>query len=238
MKRFYTDVAIEAADTGFIITLDGRQVKTPGKSTLVLPTAALAEGVAAEWRAQGEEIDTDAMPLTRLANTALDRVKARFAGVASEIAAFAETDLLCYRADEPATLVKRQEEVWGPYLAWASETFDAHLGTTSGIMPVSQPKQSLAALRAQVDACDAFELTALHEFTNGFGSLVLALAYLQGFAPFDAVWKASILDQTHQEEKWGEDSEVIEKRDVLRSDMEMACEFLSQVRNKITGQPH
>lgn len=237
MKRFYKDVAVEAADAGYTILLDGRQVKTPGKETLLVPTAALANAVADEWCAQGEDIDTATMPITKLANTALDRVKPRMDEVASDICAFGGTDLLCYRADEPDELIERQNRVWDTYLAWAKETFGADLITTSGIMPVSQRDEALTPLVAEVAGFDAFELTALHEFTNGFGSLVLALAYMRGFTSFEALWEASLLDQLYQEEQWGTDYEVIEKREVLKADLDAACAFLSQVRNKTTSQP-
>ena len=237
MKRFYKEVAVEAAGTGYAILLDGRQVKTPGKETLVVPTEALAATVAEEWKKQGEDIDTATMPITKLANTALDRVQPRMDEVASDICAFGGTDLLCYRADEPAELIERQNQVWNMYLDWAKDTFGAALVTTSGIMPINQSDDALTALVAQVADLDAFELTALHEFTNGFGSLVLALAYIKDFAPFEALWEASLLDQLYQEEQWGTDYEVIEKREVLRADLDAACTFFSQVRNKTSGQP-
>lgn len=236
MKRFYKEVAVEAADAGFAISLDNKQVKTPGKINLVVPTMALAEAVATEWREQAEDIDPASMPLTKLANTTLDRVLPRMDEVASDICAFGSTDLLCYRADEPEELIERQNKVWNPYLAWAKDALGAELVTTSGIMPVSQDENMLKALIAQVADLDAFELTALHEFTNGFGSLVLALAYMHGFAPFEAIWEASLVDQLYQEEQWGTDYEVIEKRELLKADLVAACSFFSHVRNKITSQ--
>jgi chaperone required for assembly of F1-ATPase len=192
--------------------------------------------VAAEWDAQGEEIDTNSMPVTRLANTALDRVKPRMAQVAADVCAFAGTDLLCYRADDPIELFERQKQVWDPYLEWAEARYSARLEVTSGIMPVAQSKTVLTRLSDAVRAYDAFELTALHEFTNGFGSLVLGLAYMEDFAPFEALWDASFLEQSFQEEQWGEDYEVIEKKQVLRADLDAACKFFSQVRNKTTSQ--
>ena len=237
MKRFYKDVSISAADGGYLVELDGRVVKTPGKETLLIPTKALADAVAAEWQEQSEEINPDSMPLTKLANTALDRVLPRFDAVAAEIANFAGTDLLCYRTDEPADLVEHQNEIWNPYLIWAEEAFGVKLDVTDGIMPITQPAGSLEAIGGAVFAHDAFELTALHEFTNGFGSVILGLAYMREFAPFEDLWLASILDQQHQEETWGEDYEALEKKEKLLADLNAACEFLSHVRNKTSGQP-
>lgn len=231
MKRFYKDVAIEAADGGYIIQLDGRTVKTPNKETLLLPTEALANAVADEWCAQDEEIDTASMPMTKLANTALDRVAQRFEEVAADISNFGGTDLLCYRAEDPPELAARQAKVWDPYLDWAKETLGAELVVTDGIMPIQQSDEALAAISDKVSSHSAFELTALHEFTNGFGSVVIGLAFMAGFVPFEEAWQASILDQMHQEEAWGEDYEAAEKKEKMLQELTEACKFLSQVRN-------
>ncbi len=235
MKVFYKDVTVHSDEGGFTVQLDGRTIKTPGKDTLVMPTEALANAVAEEWRSQADEIDAATMPMTKLSNTALDRVAKRTEGVADEIANFGGTDLLCYRADEPTELIKRQNDVWNPYLDWAIAELGAALKTTDGIMPVEQSEQALAVLTKEVYACDAFELTALHEYTNGFGSLVLALAYMKGFKPFEDIWAASLLDLTFQEEQWGLDYETEDKRKEKLADLEFTCVFLSHVRNKKSG---
>ena len=232
MKRFYKSVSVDAQSDGFTIALDGRVVKTPGRAHLLLPTHALAGAVAAEWDAQADEIKPDDMHQTRLANTALDRVALRHEDVVAEVAAFAGTDLLCYRADEPAELVAAQDAQWNPYLVWAAERYGAALKSTAGIMPVTQDMDALERLAAAVRGYDAFELTALHAFTNGFGSLILALAYMEGFSPLEAVWQASILDATHQEAAWGTDWEVEDKREKLHAELLAAAEFLSHLRNK------
>lgn len=232
MKRFYKDVSVNQDDGGYHVALDGRIVKTPGKETLSMPTEALANAVAAEWQAQEEVINAENMPQTRLSNTVQDRVAPRFDSVASDIAAFGGTDLLCYRAVDQDELEAKQAAVWNPYLEWAENTLKAPLTVTSGIMPVAQSEVSLARLAGEVRAFNAYELTALHEFTNGFGSLVLALAFMKGFSDFDACWQASILDQTHQEELWGVDYEAEDQRVLLLRDLKAARDFLSHLRNK------
>lgn len=232
MKRFYKTVAITRQGAGFSINLDGRAVKTPAKALLTLPTQALAEAVQREWEAQEEDVKPDAMPFTQLANTAIDRVMVHHDLVAQEVAAFAGTDLLCYRAGEPEELIKRQEEIWGPYLKWANEALGAKLVTTSGIMPIQQDKSALALFEEKVKAFDAFSLTALHELTNGFGSLVLALACIEKFQPFEEVLTASLIDHTFQEEQWGEDWEVTDKRTESREGLLVACEFLALLDGK------
>ncbi|MBL4639856.1 MAG: hypothetical protein JKY57_04940 [Kordiimonadaceae bacterium] len=237
MRKFYTDVSVVTAEAGFQVTLDGRIVKTPSKAALLLPTYALAEAMAVEWRAQGDKVDTNSMPINRLANTALDRVGPRFDLVAKEIAAFGGTDLLCYRTDEPAALVEREHEMWNPFLKWAENALDAPLKTTNGVMPIVQDVKAIASLTEAVNAYGVFELTALHEFTNGFGSLVLALAFMKGEYSFDDCLQASLLHQTHQEEKWGEDSEVTDKTALLLIDLTAVCEFISHLRNKTADKP-
>jgi len=166
MRKFYTEASVVIADAGFQVALDGRIVKTPSQATLLLPTYALAEAMAVEWRAQGDKIDTNSMPINRLANTALDRVGPRFDLVAKEIAAFGGTDLLCYRTDEPAALVVREHEMWNPFMKWAENTLGAPLKTTNGVMPVEQDKKAIVALTEVVNTYGVFELTALHEFTK------------------------------------------------------------------------
>ena len=232
MKRFYKDVAAEATEGGYQIALDGRVVKTPGKETLLMPTEALAKAVADEWRAQEDVINAENMPQTRLANTVLDRVTPRFDAVAADIAAFGGTDLLCYRAVDQDELEAKQKTIWNPYLEWAENSLNAKLTVTAGIMPVEQDPVALDTLAEHVRAFDAYELTALHEFTNGFGSLVLALAFMKEFVAFDACWQASILDQTHQEELWGVDYEAEDNRALLLRDLTAACDFLSHLRDK------
>ena len=172
------------------------------------------------------------MHQTRLANTALDRVALRHEDVVMEVAAFAGTDLLCYRADDPAELVTEQTRLWDPYLLWAAERYGTHLATTAGIMPVAQDAETLDKFAAAVRGHDAFELTGLHALTNGLGSLVLALAFMEGYSPLEAVWQASILDATHQEAAWGTDWEVEEKREKLHAELVAAAEFISHLRNK------
>ena len=176
LKRFYRQVAVESGDAGHGVTLDGRPVRTPAKAPLLLPTRALAEAIAAEWDAQQDEIEPRTMPMMQLASTAIDRVTPRRDAVITEIASYAETDLLCYRADGPIGLVTRQATQWQPVLDWAAGTYDAPLSVTEGVMPVPQSPAAVAALRAAVADCDAFELAAVYMLTVASGSLVLALA--------------------------------------------------------------
>ena len=229
MKRFFEHVTVDTCADGYQILLDGRVVKTPRKTPLQLPFEALAEAVAGEWRAQGEVIDPHSMPVTRLANTAADRVVSRFDAVAAEVAGFGASDLICYRASHPAPLVQRQAEVWGPYLAWSENALGASLIVTDGIMPVSQSESTLTAFRRAVDACTPYELTGLHQLTTAFGSLTLGLAHMHGFVPFDAAWAASQLDELFQEEQWGTDDEALARRQALHSDAKAASEYLGHL---------
>jgi len=217
---------------GHVVALDGKVLKTPGKAALVLPTRALADAVAEEWRAQTGEIDPETMPQTQFASTAIDRVMPQHSSVVAEVANFADTDLLCYRADEPDELVAKQARVWDPYLKWVQDALGAELRPTAGVMPAAQDPAALSKINAAIDAFDAFSLTAAHALTNGLGSVVLALAYLRDFAPLEAVWQASILDATYQERAWGVDDEAAEKRAKVHFELTAAAEFISHLRNK------
>ncbi|ADE84099.1 ATP12 family chaperone protein [Rhodobacter capsulatus] len=218
-KRFWKSATVEPCEGGFTVKLDGRAVKTPAKAALVLPTQAMAEAVAAEWQAQGAKIDPTTMPVTRSANAALDKVRAQQAEVAALIAAYGETDLLCYRAKMPEELVARQAAAWDRWLDWADSRYQARLTVTAGVLPVAQPEQAQAALASRVAACDIWELAALHDLVGITGSLVLGLAVAEGEIAAEEAWRLSRIDEDWQIAQWGADEEAAEmaalKREAL-----------------------
>ena len=231
MKRFWKTVALAATDDGgFGVTLDGRPVRTPARVPLVLPTPALADAVAAEWAAQGDEIDPRSMPMTGLANAAIDRVRPDPALFVTQIAAYAETDLLCYRADAPATLVARQAAAWDPLLAWARMRYDVALTVTAGIVHVAQPAETLARLRMAVAAQDAHALAALSPLVTIGGSLIAALAVAERTIDADAAFDLTHLDELWQVERWGEDALATEARTLRKADFVAAARFLDLTR--------
>lgn len=209
-KRFWKTARIDTVDSGFAVLLDERPVKTPAKAPLVLPTRAFAEAIAAEWDAQDGEIRPETMPYTRSANAAIDKVTVQHAEVADLLAAYGETDLICYRATDPEPLIARQIEAWDPLLAWTRETFGADLAPASGIIPREQDPEALARLRAEVHAFDAFRLAAFHDLVSITGSLVLGLAVARGHIDAESAWTLSRIDETWQSEQWGEDEEAAE----------------------------
>lgn len=217
MKRFYTDVTVVAEEGGFAIRLDGRPVRTPARASLTLPSAALAEAIAQEWRAQGETVDPAAMPMTGLANAAIDHVAPNPAAFAEGVARYAQSDLLCYRADGPETLVSRQADAWDPLLDWARDRYDVTFAVTQGILPVPQPDETLARLGAAVAAIDPFILTGLSTLVTLSGSLVCGLAVVEGGHDIDTIWQAAEIDEAWQVEQWGEDAEAA-ARSVRRAD--------------------
>lgn len=207
-KRFWKEAAVTEAEDGFGIALDGRPVRTPGRAALLVPTRAMAEAIAAEWDAQGELLDPLSMPATRAANSAIEKVIPQRAGVIEALAEYGATDLLCYRAEAPADLVARQEAAWDPLLEWAREALGAPLKTTTGVMFAPQDAGALAALRAQLEGADAFELAALHDLIMLSGSLVIGL---KARAPSDPgpLWEASRVDEIYQADAWGYDEEAV-----------------------------
>jgi chaperone required for assembly of F1-ATPase len=216
-KRFWKAATAEACDNGFTVRLDARPVKTPAKQALLLPTLDMAQAVAAEWDAQQGLIRPEVMPLTRAANSAIDKVAPQLAAVVDEIANYGTTDLLCYRATDPQPLIDRQAAEWNPLLDWAHETLAAPLVVTQGVIPVPQPADSLGRLRAHVATHTAFQLAALHDLVAISGSLILGLAVsrqrLTGAAAFDL----SRIDEAWQTELWGTD-ETAAAQEVLRRD--------------------
>jgi chaperone required for assembly of F1-ATPase len=227
MKRFYKQVAIEPHEGGHAIRLDGRPVKTPARADLALLTSALAHAVAAEWDAQGEDIDPRTMPLTGLANAAIDRVAPDPAAFAQGLAAYAETDLLCYRADSPAELVARQADAWDPLIAWAGQRYDVHFKTVEGIIHRAQPDETIRRLAAAIAAYDAFHLAALQPLVTIAGSLVIALAVAEGRIDVEKAFATAHLDELWQVEQWGEDTLATQAREYHRADFKAAARFLA-----------
>lgn len=224
MKRFWTDVAIDA-DT--VVTLDGRPVRTPGRRPLALPTRALADAIADEWRAVEGDIDPRTMPLTGLANAAIDPVAADAPAFAAGLARYADTDLLYYRADAPPPLVERQAAGWDPILAWAQGRYDVHFTVTSGVMPIAQPPATVARLHDAVAAFDVFRLAGLSPVVTLTGSLLLALALVEKRIDADTAWNAAGIDEDWSVEMWGEDWQAAETRAAKRAEFDSAVRFLN-----------
>lgn len=230
MKRFWTDVHVRAEGDGFAIALDTRPVRTPARTPLVLPTRALADAVAAEWAAQGAEVRPHDMPMTRAANAAIDRVIREKLAVDAMLAAYGETDLLCYRAPQPPALARRQAEAWDPLLDWADTTFGARLMPVEGIMFVEQSPDALVRLAGAVAAHDAWELTGLHDLVALSGSLVIGLAVSQGRLGVAEAWRLSRIDEIWNLEQWGEDAEAAAQAARKAREFEEAARLLSLLR--------
>lgn len=229
MKRFYKQTGVAAAERGFCIQLDGKPMRTPAKQILVVPTEPLAEAIAAEWDAVPEatEINATLLPLTRLAATGLDRVVSRREEVVADTAKYAGSDLLCYRATAPDSLVKLQHDTWQPLLDWAAEKYGARLQVVNGISFVQQADDALAKLRQAVAAHSDLALSALYNLTHAAGSLVIALAIAEGrLSPQDASAAAQV-DETYQIERWGDDPLAVKRREGVAKDIEAGARFLA-----------
>jgi chaperone required for assembly of F1-ATPase len=227
MKRLYRNVEIVPAAGGYWVALDRRPVKTPAKHPLTVPNATLATAIAGEWEAQQGEIRPAEMPLTQLASTAIDRVAPQRAAVVQQVAAYAGTDLVCYRAAYPPELAARQHAVWQPLIDWAVLRYDAPLEITAGVIPIAQSPASLRAFAAAVAEQDDLALAALHLATGACGSLVIALALVEGRVGAEEAFAASQLDESFQIEAWGEDEEQARRRRALADDIAAAARFLS-----------
>jgi chaperone required for assembly of F1-ATPase len=226
LKRNYKDVVVGSVDGSPAVLLDDRPLRTPTQAILILPNAALAAGIAEEWRDQGDEVQPFSMPLTRIAVSAIDQVVPARDEIVRQVVGYGETDLLCYRS-EREELAARQAERWQPLLEWAAETLAVSLVSVAGIMPVTQESTSLDALRCAVEPHGDMELAALHLVTTTTGSVILALALSRGEIDAGAAWDLSRVDEAWQAEHWGEDAEAAERADQHRHELlAVACFFV------------
>jgi chaperone required for assembly of F1-ATPase len=231
VRRFFKTVEVGEADGRHALMLDGRRARTPGRNPLAVHGRALMLEVAAEWERQTDTIDPTDMPLTRLLNSAIDGVAHTMAETRADILGYAGSDLLCYRAEEPETLVARQAHAFDPVLRWAAESLGARLKVTTGVMHVAQPPEALAAIGAALDAYDdPVAVAALSVMTTLSGSALLALAVARGFISAEAGWRAAHVDEDFQAERWGEDAEAKTRRQARRREFQAAATALALTR--------
>ena len=233
MKRFYKEAAIDAGDGGFRVLLDGRPMRTPAKSVLVLPTEPLAAAIATEWRDVPEKADINVthLALTRLAATGLDRVATQRQRVIDDTVKYGASDLVCYRATDPATLVQRQHQVWQPLLDWLADRYGARLMVVNGMTFVDQPAEALDALKEAVTNHGDLALSALYNLTHIAGSLVIALALSEGHLSAVEGFDAAQLDDLFQIERWGADPIAVARHEGIRRDLEAGARFLALLGN-------
>ena len=229
-RRFYKNATITPAEGGWGILLDGKALRSPAKRPFMMPTEAPASAIAEEWQAQGDKINPHTMPLMQFAATAIDRLADNRDSLSEEIAGYGHSDLICYRAEGPEELVRRQEECWQPLIAWVAERYDIALNVTTGIVAVEQPAHTLATFRRVLGASDLYALTALAAVTGTAGSLVIALALAEGRLSAEAAADAALLDELFQAEKWGSDPEAEKRRAAIRADLAAAKRFHSLSR--------
>jgi chaperone required for assembly of F1-ATPase len=233
MKRFYRETGVDAGDGGWRVLLDGKPMRTPAKADLVTPTRALAEAIAKEWSDVPDKAEINAahLPLTRLAATGLDRVTPQRERVIDDTAKYAGSDLLCYRASSPDSLVQLQQDTWQPLLDWAAERYGARLVVANGTTFVTQPAEAVAALRVAVAAHSDLALSALYNLTHIAGSLVIALAVAERRLSAAEAFAAAQLDELYQIERWGADPIATERHDGIKHDMNAGAEFLAHLEN-------
>ncbi len=226
MKRFWKEVSTQAQDDGWAIRLDERAIQTPGRRPLVVPTEALAAGIAEEWRLVDGEIDPRSMPLTGLANAAIDRIAPDRKTFASGLAKYGESDLACYRSEWPPELVKRQQSSWDELLAWGRRRYDVDFATTSGLLHVPQAQATVDRLGHAVAELDAFHLAGLSPLVSTGGSLIAALAVVEKAVTPEAAWESVSIDERWQLEQWGSDRDAASALEDRRRDFLAGARFL------------
>lgn len=230
MRRFWREVGVVGDADGWAVQLDTRPLRTPARRALIVPTPALAEAIAAEWRDAGDQVDAARMPVTRLATTVVDLMPARRADAIAEALGFAATDLLCYRAAGPAELVLRQARAWQPWLDWAARVHGARLVATEGVMAVTQEADALARLHAVVEGLDAWRLVGLHAAVTLTGSLILGLALEAGALDAEAAFALAQLDELFEIEQWGEEEQQRLRHAALRRDLAATAHYAASLR--------
>jgi chaperone required for assembly of F1-ATPase len=226
VKRFWKEAGAVADEAGWTVRLDGKPLRTPARKPLIVPTERLAGAIAEEWDGAEDTIDPRAMPLTGLANAAIDRVAPDPGTFATGLAKYGESDLACYRADSPRELVARQEKRWDELLGWARRRFAVDFCTTSGIVNVAQPEETVRRLSHAVASFDAFDLAGLSPLVTIGGSLVAALAVAERQLSPEQAWDAVTIDEQWQREQWGADAEAEAALESRRSDFFAAAKFL------------
>ncbi len=234
MKRFWDNAAVQPAPDGFAITLDGKILHVPGGAALLVPGEALAQAIAAEWQAaggaKGGEMTMDDVPLTRLAGTAQERIAPDPAPVAEALAQYAETDVLCYRAEHPLPLVLRQAREWQPWLDWLAETHGARLRPTEGIAHLPQDPEAVETVRDVLRSQPAPVLAGLGVAVPALGSVVLGLALAEGALDPARAHALASLDELYQAEQWGEDAWAQRRRNDVAADVALAARFIELAR--------
>lgn len=232
-KRFWSQVSSRANGDGYQILLDDREVRTPGRAPLIVPTSELAKEIAAEWDAQKEQIDPNSMPYTRMTNSALDKVAPQLGEVAKNIAAYGDSDLLCYRAEAPKELVARQVERWDPLLDWAADELGARLKPVSGVVHRPQSPVDIAVLLDLVNRFDCFELAAFHDLVSLSGSLIIGFAVAKKYHSASHLWEVSRVDENWQIEQWGQDDEATAAENQKRLAFLHAAAFFASCQKNI-----
>ncbi len=227
MKRFYKEVQLVEGPAGFGVALDGKAIKTPGRTPVAVPFRALAEAIAAEWRAQEGEVRPHTMAMMQLAATVIDHLPVNRPAIAAETLRFAETDTVCYRAErgQPTELIRLQKALWDPLIAWIAERWNVALKVTEGVLPVTQPRETLAEFAEIVAAMDDWRLGALQSAVASSGSFVIGLALVEGRIDADEAFAAAELDAGFEIDRWGEDAEATRRRAVVAADLAAARRF-------------
>ncbi|HEX2526793.1 MAG TPA: ATP12 family protein [Geminicoccus sp.] len=229
MKRFYKAVSTARQGQVWQVLLDDKPIRTPMRQLLELPTEALALAIASEWEAQHDEVRAPDMRLTRLATTAIDLMPARREPAIRQVMEYLETDMLCYRAGNPADLARRQDETWQPWLDWLERSFDVRLPVFRTMLPQPVPREAALRLTPVVEGMDPWHLVALHAAVTATSSLVLGLAMVEAVLGPDEAFEAALLDDLYQVEHWGEDPEITKRHVALRSDLEAIGQFVAAV---------
>jgi len=226
-KRFYKETGVAPAEGGgFTVTLDGRPTRTPGRVPVAVSSEALARLMAAEWAAQGERIDAETMPIVRLVNSAIESGEAQLPAFRAEVAKYAGSDLMLYRAASPLEVVEDEEAHWDPALVTLARHFGVAFQPTIGILHQPQPAATLHRIASALDDEALLPMTALVSVTALTGSGLLAVGLRHGLFTPDEVWTAAHVDEDYNMRIWGAVDEAVARRERRRKEFDAAVTVL------------
>jgi chaperone required for assembly of F1-ATPase len=224
-KRFWKEASVVEIEDGYSVELDGRKLRTPSKAPLNVTYREIADAIASEWMAQEELVDPTTMPATRMANSVIDKVIVNQDAIVDMLSEYAGSDLMCYRATTPQSLIEEQAAAWDPILDWSAAHMKAPMHTTSGVMFVEQPAQSVEVYRARLKRMNPYQLAGVHDLITISGSVVISMALITNHLNLEQAWSTAIVDESWQEKQWGVDEEAQEAIEKKRQDFEFAYNF-------------
>lgn len=225
MQEPMNDYSVTQTGTQFAIHAAGKALLTPLKLPMHVPTQALADAMAAEWRTHGK-FAAGKMPLTTLAQTAIDRIEQQRELIVESLLTYVDTDALVYRSNSSQKLAQTQKLKWDPVLNWSANLLKAKWEVTTGVMPVDQSAELHDGIREYLQKLDTMRLSAACMLSASFSSVALAIAVVEKHIDAETAFHLSRLEEESQAETWGRDFEADKRAARMQEEIVAAGHFL------------